>query len=206
MEFLKKFFTIFNSLDIFSLTRLFFDLIYTKIFYPKARILRRPVFIRNEGSLILGKGFSSGPGLIIEIFGATSKVEIGKSVMAFHNLHIGALDSVIIGDRVLIASGVYISDHSHGSYSGISQSSPIQPPVERELVSNPIEIGDDVWIGENVSILPGVKIGKGAIIGAGAVVNIDVPDYCIAVGVPSKLVKKYSFEKKQWISLSKNED
>ncbi|WP_053820801.1 DapH/DapD/GlmU-related protein [Candidatus Pseudothioglobus singularis] len=192
-------------MDILSLIRLSVDLIFTKIFYPKARIIRRPVYIRNEGSLILGKDFSCGPGLIIELFGATSKVEIGKGVMAFHNLHIGALDRVIIGDRVLIASGVYISDHSHGNYSGISQSSPTEPPVERELVSNPIEIGNDVWIGENVSILPGVKIGKGSIIGAGAVVNCDVPNYCIAAGVPAKLLKRYSFEKKQWILISENE-
>jgi len=205
MKLLKNFLMLCSSMDIFSLIRLFFDLVYTKIFYPKARILRRPVYIRNEGSLILGKGFSCGPGLIIELFGATSKVEIGKSVMAFHNLHIGALDSVIIGDRVLIASGVYISDHSHGNYSGISQSSPIEAPVKRELVSNPIEIGNDVWLGENVSILPGVKIGNGSIIGAGSVVNNDVPNYCIAAGVPARLLKKYNFEKKQWISLTENE-
>jgi len=205
MKYLKKFLMLYHSMSLFSLIRLLVDLSYTKVFYPKTRIIRRPVYIRNEGSLTLGKGFSSGPGLIIEVFGENAKIEVGENVMAFHNLHIGAVESVIIGDRVLIASNVYISDHSHGNYSGISQSSPIEPPVKRELVSNPIEISNDVWLGENVSILPGVKIGKGSIIGAGAVVNNDVPDYCIAAGVPAKLVKKYSFEKKQWISLTENE-
>ena len=84
------------------------------------------------------------------------------------------------------------------------QSSPLIPPVERDLVSNPIQIGNDVWLGENVTILPGVKIGNGSIIGAGAVVTFDVPDYHIAVGIPAKLIKKYSFEAKEWLVIQKD--
>lgn len=49
-------------------------------------------------------------------------------------------------------------------------------------------IGNDVWIGSRVIILPGVHIGDGAIIGAGAVVSINIPDYGIAVRVPTKAV------------------
>ena len=54
----------------------------------------------------------------------------------------------------------------------------------------PIEIGNDVWIGDNVSIIDGVKIGTGSIIGAGAIVTKDIPPYCIAVGVPAKIIRK----------------
>ena len=119
--------------------------------------------------------------------------------MAYHNLHIGAIDSVVIGDRVLIASGVYISDHGHGDYSGNSQSSPLEPPAKRPLISHPVQIGDDVWLGENVLVLPGVKIGNGVVIGAGAVVTSNIPDYSIAVGVPAKVIKKFDFDKKKWV-------
>jgi len=51
-------------------------------------------------------------------------------------------------------------------------------------------IGHDVWIGHGAIILAGVKIGTGAIIGSAAVVSKDVPDYCIAVGVSAKVIKK----------------
>ena len=139
--------------------------------------------------------------MIIDVISKNAQIKIGKNVMAYHNLHIGALDSVVIGNRVLIASSVYISDHQHGSYSGNRQSSPLEPPIERQLVSNPVTIGDDVWIGEKVSILPGVTIGKGVIIGAGAVVNKDLPNHVIAVGVPAKVIKKFDFEKDSWISI-----
>lgn len=64
----------------------------------------------------------------------------------------------------------------------------------REIYSEPVSIGNDVWIGENVSILMGVKIGDGAIIGAHALVTKDVPPYSIVVGVPAKILR-YRFEK-----------
>ena len=53
----------------------------------------------------------------------------------------------------------------------------------------PVSIGNDVWIGGRVIILPGVNIGDGCIIGAGAVVTKDIPSYCVAVGVPAKVVR-----------------
>lgn len=53
-----------------------------------------------------------------------------------------------------------------------------------------ITIGNDVWIGQGGIIMPGVSIGNGVTIAAGAVVTHDIPDYCIAAGVPAKVVKK----------------
>ena len=52
-------------------------------------------------------------------------------------------------------------------------------------------IEKDVWIGANVTILAGVHVGRGATIAAGAVVNKDLPPYCIAGGVPAKVIKFY---------------
>jgi len=201
MTFLKNFYLLFKTINIFGFMRLSIDLIITKIFFPKARILRRPFFIRNEGSFTFKKGFSSGSGLIIEVFGKNAKIEIGENMIASNNLHIGASESVIIGNNVLIAGGVYISDHNHGSYSGEIQSNPLESPVDRELISFPVKIGNNVWIGERVSVLPGVSIGQGVIIGAGSVVNKSLPDFVIAVGVPAKIIKRYDLDKKKWNSV-----
>jgi len=57
-----------------------------------------------------------------------------------------------------------------------------------------IVVEDEVWIGNSVTILSGTKIGKGAIIATGAVVTDDIPAYCIAGGVPAKVIK-YRFDK-----------
>ena len=114
-------------------------------------------------------------------------------------VHINAVDCVKIGNNVLIASKVFITDLAHGSYRGDdNDSSPEEIVINRKLSSKSVEIGDNVWIGELVSILPGVQIGKNCIIGANSVVTKSIPDNCIAVGNPAKIIKKYNFETKHW--------
>ena len=49
-------------------------------------------------------------------------------------------------------------------------------------------IGNDVWIGHGVTIKTGVNVGDGVVIGSGAVVTKDLPSYCIAAGVPAKII------------------
>ena len=50
----------------------------------------------------------------------------------------------------------------------------------------------------NVVICGNVHIGKHTVIGAGTFVNKDIPSYCVAVGNPAKVVKKYNFERGEW--------
>lgn len=54
----------------------------------------------------------------------------------------------------------------------------------------PVVIGDDCWVGGNVVILPGVTIGRGVTVGAMSVVTKDVPDFCVVMGQPARVVKK----------------
>jgi acetyltransferase-like isoleucine patch superfamily enzyme len=58
-------------------------------------------------------------------------------------------------------------------------------------VSGNCQIGDFCNIGTNATILPRVKLGNNVTIGAGAVVTKDIPDNCVAVGVPAKIIKQY---------------
>lgn len=50
-------------------------------------------------------------------------------------------------------------------------------------------IGRFTQIGANTTILPDVVIGENVIIGAGSVVTKDIPDNCMAMGVPAKVIK-----------------
>lgn len=52
-----------------------------------------------------------------------------------------------------------------------------------------VEVGDFTQIGSNSTILPNIKIGNNVVIGAGSVVTRDVPDNCIVVGVPARVIK-----------------
>jgi len=176
-----------------------YALICTKIFYRNARLIRRPVYMRGKSSITFGEGFTTGHACRFDLPGGKKKtLFIGKNCQIGDYVHIAAHQSVIIGDNCLVASKVYISDTNHGDYSGDNQSSPQIPPNERELVTKPVVIGDNVWIGENVCILPGVTIGSGSIIGANSVVNKDIPENSIAVGAPAKVVKAYDKTSKTW--------
>ena len=41
----------------------------------------------------------------------------------------------------------------------------------------------------STTVLPKVKIGKNVIIGAGLVVTKDIPDNCMTLGIPAKVMK-----------------
>lgn len=53
-----------------------------------------------------------------------------------------------------------------------------------------VNIGTLTNVGTGTIIIPNVTIGSHCIIGAGAVVTNHIPDHCVAVGVPAKVIKK----------------
>jgi len=51
-------------------------------------------------------------------------------------------------------------------------------------------IGNGVYVGAGAKILGPVIIGNESVIGANAVVVTDIPDHCVAVGVPARVIKR----------------
>jgi acetyltransferase-like isoleucine patch superfamily enzyme len=177
----------------------FLSLFYTKLFYKNARLMRRPVYMRGKSSISYGEGLTTGHGCRFDLPGDKKKtLLIGEKCEMGDYTHIVAHERVEIGNNVLIASKVFISDTSHGVYSGENPSLPTEYPNNRSLVTAPVKIGDRVWIGENVVILSGVTIGEGAIIGANSLVNKDVEENSIVAGSPAKLIKRWNKSDKTW--------
>lgn len=117
----------------------------------------------------------------------TPRVQIGDGVSMEYDCHIGCVNEVRIGARVLIASRVYVADHTHG---GTDAEDLMIAPNARPIISKgPVIIEDDVWLGEGVSVMPGVRIGRSSVIGANAVVTRDIPPFSVAVGVPARIIK-----------------
>lgn len=114
-----------------------------------------------------------------KIVAETAQLRLGDFVFVGRGVEIDCNELVEIGNHVLIAPGVFITDHAHGIRAG-------QRIDEQACASKPIRIGDDVWIGAHAVILPGVEIGNGAVVGAGAVVARSVSPYTIVAGVPAR--------------------
>ena len=106
---------------------------------------------------------------------------IGNRVFIGRGVEFNIRDRVEVGDDTMIASGVKIIDHDHGT--GIDKPMRIQG-----MISAPISISQDVWIGANAIILKGVHLGRGCVVAAGAVVTKSIPEMEIWGGVPSKKI------------------
>ncbi|WP_110791784.1 MULTISPECIES: DapH/DapD/GlmU-related protein [Enterobacteriaceae] len=183
--------------------RLIVDKILTFFTFSNARLIRRPFDCRGKNKMAIGDGFTTGRYCRIEAYGDTDKpvISIGKNCQINDSVHIAAAESIRLGDNVLIASRVFITDLNHGSYSGSHHSSPDELSVSRPIVTNPVMIGNNVWLGEGVVVLPGVTIGDCAIIGANSVVTRDIPAKTIAVGNPAKVIKIYDDAERKWVAV-----
>lgn len=176
-------------------------LIVTKFSVPSARLLRLPCDIRGKRGIDFGTGLTTGYGCRLESFSedGSKTLFFGEKVQINDYVHINALKSVRIGDNVLIASKVFITDLAHGSYAGDENDSfPNTIVKDRPLSSKPVVIENNVWIGELCSVLPGVTIGENSIIGSNSVVTKSIPANSIAVGNPAKVIKRFNFKTKRW--------
>ena len=141
--------------------------------------------------------FSIGKNSTIEDFttinNGVGNVFIGEnSLIGLGNVIIGP---VTIGNNVILAQNIVASGLNH-NYDDVSR------PIHQQGVNvAPIFIQDDCWIGANSVITSGVTIGKHSVIAAGCVVTKDIPPYWVAVGNPSRIIKRYDETQKLWVKV-----
>lgn len=149
---------------------------------------------RNRMDVFPFNRFEIGTGSTIEDF-VTVNNGVGDVIIGDHSMiGIGSviIGPVTIGNHVMLAQNIVVSGLNHG------YEDPHRPPSLQKEVRKQIVISDDVWIGANSVITAGITIGKHVVVGAGSVVTKSIPDYCVAVGNPARIIKQYSFEEATW--------
>ncbi|MDD2486092.1 MAG: acetyltransferase [bacterium] len=108
-----------------------------------------------------------------------------------------AKDGLLLNAGAVIASGTQIGRFciinrscSLGHHNIIGDYVTLSPAA---VTTGGVIIKDSAYVGAGAIILPGVTIGSNAIVGAGAVVREDVPDSCLAAGVPA-VIKRTGIE------------
>lgn len=130
-----------------------------------------------SGSVFLSKG--------VKIVAQGGRVVINGGVFIGDGAILTAKESIVIGEKSLIAERVSIRDQNHHIYGGEGI-----PICESGFDVAPIVIGDDVWICAGSVITKGVEIKKGAVVGANAVVVNSVDYRNIVGGVPATVIAK----------------
>ena len=116
--------------------------------------------------------------------------EEGVSIQ--QNLHLTCAKKVFIGKNTAIVSNVTITDIIH------LHTIPNIPVLQQDIEVKEVYIDENSTIYSNVVILPGTFLGKNSIVGANSVVSGIFPDYCVIVGAPAKIIKRYCFEQQKW--------
>ncbi len=98
-----------------------------------------------------------------------------------------------IGDDVLLAQNVVLSALNH-NYEDISR-----PIKDQGVYVSPIVVGPGSWLGAGAVVLAGVTVGRNVVVAAGAVVTKDVPDFCVVVGNPARVVRRYDAASSKYV-------
>ena len=141
--------------------------------------------------------FNLGAKSIIEDFctinNGVGDVTIGEhTLIGISNVIIGPVN---IGNNVIFAQNIVASGLNH-AYRDINL-----PIHQQEILVAPIIVEDECWIAANSVITAGITIGRHSVVAAGAVVTKNIPPYSVAAGNPAKVIKKYDFESKEWVSV-----
>lgn len=148
-----------------------------------------PVALYGEHAMVIGKHTLIGPNVALSVGMGPGQELIGERMLRIgdHTLigrgcSIACHFDIEIGDDVFFAPNVYVTDQNHTN---------VDPTigVGRQFApEKPVVIGSRSWLATNVVVTPGVTIGEGVTVGANSVVTTDLPDGCVAVGAPARVI------------------
>ena len=161
--------------------------------------IRKPILISNPQFISIGNGVFIRDGARFDIVTKHSgqvfapEVVIGDGALFEQGFHLACAESIAIGARVACSRNVSIFDVWH-RYEDVRV-----PIIDQPLGTAPVSVGEGTLIGMGSVILPGVSIGRHCMIGANSVVNRDIPDFCVAAGVPARIIRRHDAVRDQWV-------
>jgi acetyltransferase-like isoleucine patch superfamily enzyme len=152
-----------------------------------ATVVNLRVMYRGDNGVVeIGSSTPGRNGMRFNLrVGRDSRIEIGDDVGCQNPVFVSAVEgaNVRIGRDVMFANGVELrTDDAHAIYDVRSG--------ERLNVSKSIDIGEHVWLAKQAVVMGGVTIGDGTVVGYRSIVTSDLPNNCVAVGAPARVVRR----------------
>ena len=152
----------------------------------------KPVSLIGTKNIYVGNRVRIYPGVRMEAHKG-GKIVINENCSIAQNFHITAeQEELIIEKNTTILGNVFITNIDH-DYRDIKKHI-----MDQDWKVSTTRIGEGSFIGFGAAIQAGTVLGKHCIVGTNAVVRGYFPDYCVIVGVPGRVEKKYNPVSGEW--------
>lgn len=189
----------------FWLRKKLYPLLFRRI--GRGFIIGRNVTIRHPSRIEIGDNVTIDDNCLVDGRGeGETGVRLGDGVVLNRNcmvvakngaIRIGARSSIGANSVIVSLSGIELGEAvltagNCGLSAGAYRVDDVDPVImdQEPYTNGPIRVGDGAWLGTGAVLLDGVSVGRGAVIGAGAIVREDVPELCIAAGIPARVLRK----------------
>lgn len=152
----------------------------------KSRIYGLKIYVRGKNNkIIIGNNCVIGKKCSFWIEGDNNTIIVGDSCTFTHTVHLCAQEygsSISLGEDCMLSNNIIIrTSDSHPIFNSNH---------ERINEAKTVLIAKHVWIAPQTTVMKGVTIGEGAILASNSVITKDVPEHCLAAGIPGKVVKE----------------
>ncbi len=188
-----------------SIDKLFWALrgiIYKSFFghFGNLSYIGKPVSIIGKKNIYVMNRVRIYPGVRMEAIG-NGKIKIEENTSIGQNFHVTSdVETLLIGKSTVISGNVFITNIDHG-YKEMGK----QILKQKRIVTT-TRIGENCFIGYGAAIQAGTILGKQCVVGANSVVRGIFPDYCVIVGAPAKVVRRYNPQSGEWERVDKSND
>jgi acetyltransferase-like isoleucine patch superfamily enzyme len=138
--------------------------------------------IPNQGTFTVGPGVDFRRGFVCEISGG-GRVTIGAGSVFTAEALIQCTSSIEIGRRCALGQALLIADGNHHWQDHTRHM------LDQGYDLKPITIGDRAVVFTKSTVT--ADIGEGAIVAANSFVNKPIPAYCLAGGVPARVLEYF---------------
>ncbi|MBC6989182.1 hypothetical protein [Hymenobacter sp. BT491] len=136
-----------------------------------ARTVKVGEYVFWDSNVVVGHGGK---------FSEDAHLRVGSYSMICARITLNVNHSISIGEYVGIGEDVAV--WTHGSYLPVLEGFPAD--------FGPVSIGDKVWLPAKSTVLPNRRIGNNVVIGTNSLINKDLPDGCLAGGIPVKILRE----------------
>jgi len=183
--------------------------IWVRLIYPFASLGRNVSFHftsqldrQRAFRISLGNSVSLRKDAWLNVADGSQDRDAEPAIVLEDNCHIGygsiisAKNRIHLERDVLVGQQVIIVDHNH-AYEDINV-----PVVKQNITEGGrIRIGQGSWIGRGAAIIcpkGELVIGRNCVIAVNSVVTRSIPDYCVVVGMPARIIRQYDPETRTW--------